>query len=103
MQEFKNSKGATVQLDNEQETRDKFMTMARTLGCLPEYQQIISKYDALVRGCTNEQERKAIATMGILEVHNLFNGYTSVGFGGKLVIDGKVIIEQKLTKDEEND
>ena len=99
MKEIKNLNGEAVHIDDERTYRNKLEMMARTIGCLREYQQIINKFDGLVRGCTNEQERKAIAAMGILEIHNLLNGSTSTGFGGKLIVDGQIVASQELNKE----
>ena len=87
--------GEVAKVDDEATYRKKLEVMARTLGCLPEYLQIVAKFDGLMSKCTNLQERKAMATMGILEIHELLNSKNSVGIGVTLVIDGQVIIEQK--------
>lgn len=62
------------------------------LGCEKELLQIFDKYDRLLRNCRNDEERKHIGSLGVIEVHKLLdNG--DVGVGGSLTIDGEVVIK----------
>jgi hypothetical protein len=88
----KKFQGQWVNLAPEQETRHQFAAMARTLGCYPEYCEIMKKYDDILKRCGSKQERDAIATMGILEIEKLFDGSSSVGQGGTLTQNGKIIL-----------
>lgn len=72
----------------EQETRQRLIDWARQYGCEAELLKIFARYDDLLKGCKTETERKAIQTMGIIEIDNFYNGgYSS----GELTIDGKRI------------
>ena len=71
---------------SEQETRKNILEYSRMLGCEEEVKQIFSKYDNLLRGCTNAQERDAIATMGVLEIHRYVTSTP-----GEIVVGGKVL------------
>src|SRR5271170_3382210 len=95
--------GKAVEVDDEATYRRKLAYMANTLGCRKELDLLLEKYDGILKRCGNEQERTAIKALALTELNALFNGSTSVGYGGDLTLDGKVIVEQKLTKDRDND
>ena len=57
-----------------------------------EMKRIFDKYDTLLKNCGNEQERKAIGTMGVLEISSALDGFNT-GIGGSLIIDGKTVIQ----------
>lgn len=102
MKPITNLNGEAVHLDDEATYRKKLYLMARTLGCEGELTQFFAKYDGIINRCTNQQEKKAMATMAIIELNNLFNGSTSVGFGGSLTINKEAVIEiPAITQDKE--
>ena len=81
---------------DEKTYRKNLLGMATRLGCADDLKQIFMKYDNLLKNCANEQEKKAIGAMGVLEVHRLLdNGY--LGKGGKIEIDGKIVAFDKET------
>jgi hypothetical protein len=71
----------------EKETRGKFLTRTRKLGCEREMLMLFAKYDNLLRNCTNEEERKGISQLGAYEVGKL------LGFE-ELVVDGMTVIKK---------
>lgn len=75
---------------SEKETRRRLINVAKHLGCEHEIKTILNKYDLLLTRCTNEEERKAIGTMGAMEIHRLFGGYGTLEVNGKTVCDLKV-------------
>ena len=77
----------------EKQTRDKILAYAKRLGCFVEVKQLMDKYDGLLRRCTNESERKHIATIGVTEIHKL------IGFRGGLSVGGELIIPDDNEKD----
>lgn len=85
-----NGQAATVV--DESEFRKKLLFTAREMGCEKEILQVFDKYDLLLRNCTNAQEAKAIAHMGVMEVSYIMDNH-DVGKNGALIIDGKVAIE----------
>ena len=87
-----------VEIDDEATYRRKLSYMANTLGCRKEFDLLLEKYDGILRRCGNEQERAAIKALALTELNSLFNGSTSVGFGGNLTLDGKVIVSQELNQ-----
>ena len=70
---------------DERETRKRILTHARLVGCEGDMLKLFAKYDNLLRGCTNEQERIDIGKMGIYEIYRLLGG------GGELYVDGKLV------------
>lgn len=72
---------------NEKETRKRFLATARQMGCEKEMFMILSKYDNLIRNCTNEKERVDISKLGVLEVYRLLGG------GGDLYINGELVVK----------
>ncbi|HLG26319.1 MAG TPA: hypothetical protein VI423_00875 [Paenisporosarcina sp.] len=71
---------------SEKETRLKLFALAKRLGCDIELRQIFTRYDNLLKTCTNLEERKQIAVLANVEVHKLFS------FRNPLVVSGKEII-----------
>lgn len=67
----------------EAETRKNILEYARSLGCEGDVIKILNKYDALLKNCTNEEERKAIGIMGNVEMHRLLSSDP-----GELIIGG---------------
>lgn len=95
--------GKVVEIDDEVTYRRKLAYMANTLGCRKEFDLLLEKYDNVLKRCGNEQERTAIKAIALTELSALFNGSTSVGYGGSLTLDGKVVVSQKLTEGKDND
>ncbi len=83
-----------MKLMNEKETRNKLFSAAKAIGCERELIEILNKYDALVKHCSNERERKDIAALGAVEIHKLFGAGT-----GTLEIDGKIILKNDDVKE----
>jgi hypothetical protein len=73
---------------DERTYRSKILNVARDLGCLKEIILLFKKYDDLMRNCPNEQERKDIGKLGIIEI------YKMLGSHGSLEIDGQVVIKE---------
>lgn len=71
---------------SEKETRLHLFAQARELGCSMELKKIFDRYDALLKRCQDEKERKDIAIMANAELHRLFS------FRNALVVDGQEII-----------
>jgi 5'-deoxynucleotidase YfbR-like HD superfamily hydrolase len=72
-------------LIGEKETRANYLAYAKMLGCEKEFVQIRDKFDGLLRNCTNEQERKDIGKLGVVEINKLFAFYK------QLYVDGNII------------
>lgn len=70
----------------EDQTRARFLTIAREYGVEMQLRQIFDKYDKLLLYCKNEKERKDIAIMGAAEVYRMF------GWQDGLSVDNKIII-----------
>lgn len=77
---------APPKVRSEKETRKHMLDYAEHLGVKPDVLAIMKKYDNLLRSCTNEQERDAIAIMGNKELHF----YLSKN-AGALMVNGKVV------------
>lgn len=73
----------------EQETRKRLLTHARIVGCERDMLLLFSKYDKLMRNCTNERERDDMRKLGAVEVYRLLGG------GGELVVDGQLVCKDK--------
>lgn len=73
----------------EQESRKRWLSHARLVGCEREMLILFAKYDKLLRNCTNDKERADIAKIGVVEFYNLLGG------GGKLYIDGQLVISDE--------
>lgn len=74
------------EIKSEVATRAGMIKAARKLGCEQELLQLFDKYDRLLRGCTNKQERDAISLMGVQEVHFLISSHP-----GLLEVNGKIV------------
>ena len=64
-----------VKISSEEKTRGIILGMANNLGCYPEAKQILNKYDALIKNCTNVTEKRHMAAMGVNEINNLLDWY----------------------------
>lgn len=72
---------------SEKDTRAKFLAEARRMGCEKEMFLLLSKYDNLMRNCTNDKERSDISKLGCVEVYKLLGG------GGELYVDGQLVVK----------
>lgn len=72
----------------EKESRDYLLGWARKYGAEAQLLKIFARYDDLLRGCKTEEERKAVQTMGVIEVHEFFSGGAP---DASLTINGKQI------------
>ncbi len=79
-------RGKKKKVSSEQETRIAILRLAKKHNCMGDIQAIFSRYDNLLRNCTNATERNAISQMGIVELHNFF--YCK----GELIINGQEVI-----------
>jgi len=70
----------------EQATRKGILATARRMGCEIEIMQVFDKYDKLLRKCSNEEERKHISTMGIVEIYRVLGCVGGLTVGGKEVL-----------------
>jgi hypothetical protein len=77
------------EVPNEKETRKNLLGWARKYGCEADILRIFNRYDMLLKECKTPEERKAISTMGILELHQFFNPSNE----GGLTINNEIIIE----------
>lgn len=71
----------------ERESRRRWLTHARAIGCEKDMLILFAKYDKLLRVCTNDKERSDISKLGIVEFYRLLGG------GGELYVDGQLVIK----------
>lgn len=74
---------------SERDTRSKLLSWARQLGYEKDMLMLFAKFDKLLKNCTNELERKDIATLGWAETLKLMGSY------GTFFMDGKVIYSKE--------
>ena len=72
---------------NEKETRRRFLANAKKMGCEREMRILLSKYDSLLRNCTNDRERVDISKLGAVAVYRLLGG------GGELYVNGELVVK----------
>lgn len=70
---------------NEKQSRARLLGFARLSGCEADLLKIFNRYDDLMKGCKTDEEKKAVATLGCLEVHNFFGGDGGLTVGGKII------------------
>ncbi len=73
----------------EHESRKRWLSYARQIGYEKEILLLFAKYDKLLKNCTNDKERQDIAKIGVVEFYRLLGG------GGKLYINGQLIINDE--------
>ena len=71
---------------SEKETKEHLLGWARKYGCEADLLKIFSRYEDLIKGCRTPEEKKAVATMGIVEIHEFFSGKK-----GGLVVNDEII------------
>lgn len=74
---------------SEKETRRNLIKQSRMLGCEQQMLMLFTKYDNLLRNCTNEKERTDIGKLGALEIYKLLGG------GGELYVNGELVSKEK--------
>lgn len=72
---------------SEKESRKNLLTYARERGCEKDMLIIFSKYDKLLRNCSNNKEQEDIRKLGCVEMYRLLGG------GGELYVDGQLVIK----------
>lgn len=78
-----------AKIADEATTRRRILDWAKVIGCEFEARKILDKYDHLLKNCTNEEERKDMAKVGIVELHQLLDCYGGLTINGKNVISAK--------------
>jgi hypothetical protein len=73
----------------ERETRTKLLSWARSLGYEKDMLLLWAKFDKMLKGCPNEEERKDMAKLGWHETLKLMGSY------GTFLIDGKVVYSRE--------
>ena len=71
----------------EQETRRRLLTHARLAGCERDMLLLFSKYDKLMRNCSNDAERRDMSSVACTEVYKLLGG------GGELYVNGQLVMK----------
>ena len=92
----------------EQETRRKFLTVAKWAGRDKDMLLLFIKFDKMMRECTNEDKRKDISKVGAIEVYRLLgecfaslknsNALQIPGLDshkGELWVDGELVYRDK--------
>jgi len=97
MKNIKDKNLPQIKIKDEQSFRRSLLGEARILGCESELIQIFEKFDRLLKNCSNDEERKHIGALGVMEVHKLLdNG--NVGDGGSLSINGEIIVSSPRSR-----
>ena len=81
----------------EAESRAAVLKLAKAQGCEMEVKQIFEKYTRLLEKCTDQVEKKQIATLGLVELHRMLN--CQGGLAVMNVKDGKVIGGEQILPD----
>ena len=74
-------------IQDEKTSRTNLLSIAREWGVEEDLKKIFARYDDLLKGCRTDEERKAVGTAGVIELHNLLDGRKN----GSLVVDGIVV------------
>jgi hypothetical protein len=61
---------------NEKDSRAQLIGWARKYGCEEDLLKLFARYDTLLRNCKNDEERKAIQAMAVMEVNQFFGKTT---------------------------
>jgi hypothetical protein len=87
MSNFELDPNTKIKVESEKKTRQKLLADARKQGCEKEMLILFSKYDKLLRNCSNQKEREDIGKLGATEIFFLLGG------GGELYINGELIVK----------
>jgi hypothetical protein len=74
---------------SERETRNKLLSWSRQLGYEKDMLLLFAKFDAMLKNCPNEDERKDIAKLGWAETLKLMGSY------GTFLVDGQVVYSKE--------
>jgi hypothetical protein len=70
---------------SEQESRRRILTHARIVGCERDMLLLFSKFDKLMRNCTNDKERADMSKLACVETYKLLGG------GGELYVNNQLV------------
>jgi len=96
MEQARRDPGKAIHL-NENISRAVNSFKQKTSGYETELLKILDKYDMLMKNAKDEQARRALGALGVMEVSKLLDDY-SIGKGAQLIINKEVIKTQE-TKD----
>jgi hypothetical protein len=71
---------------NEKQTIQSILTLAREQGVEEKVKMLIDRYQKATKHAKTEEDRKALAAMGLVEI------YKTIGCVGGLKVDGVVLI-----------
>lgn len=72
---------------DEKEYRNRLCGVARQLGCLKDFLILLNKFETMMRNCTNDQERKGISELGVVEIYKLLGSHGPLSINGKMVFE----------------
>lgn len=72
---------------NEKQTIQSIMVLAREQGVEEKVSKLIDRFQIATKNAKSEEERKALAHMGLVEI------YRAIGCVGGLKVDGVVLME----------
>jgi hypothetical protein len=81
---------------NEEQSRERLIGWAQQHGCENDLLKIFARYDDLLKGARNAEERQAIANFGLVDLHNFFTGG-----GGSVTYKETVLQEDPLARKKE--
>ena len=87
---------------NEQKTLYYWRSLAKAQNNLELFDEIYMRYKKIAKGCTNKEERKAIATMCMGEIYRLLNfkcGFTMYDTKDGNIIGGQEIMPNEVKED----
>ena len=65
----------------EAETRANLLGWAKRIGCFEDLAKIFARYDAALKHCKSEEEKKALQAMGVSEVDQFITGKKQITDG----------------------
>jgi len=88
--DFKDPNSYSQSVKSEKETRKRFLSYARRIGSEKEMLQLFAKVDGMLRNCADENERKNIAKIFVVEAIRLLGDNDLSG----ITIDGQLLIKK---------
>ena len=74
-------------IQDEKTSRINLLAIAKEWGIEEDLKKIFKRYDDLLKGCKTDEERKAVGTAGVIELHNLLDGRKD----GRLIVNGVIV------------
>lgn len=74
---------------NEKETRNRLLGYANRYGMGKGLQEMLDKYDRMIKNCGNDLERQHMKQLALAEIHNFLGFIDGLEMNGEMIISAR--------------